>query len=108
MTYAERVEDARKRKAVPDIAASLSPLAVSGAELAPRPRWNPYMRPRLLERRRATVDRARDGEHGPVIVLEMLYSAGSGLEGSFSVGVAAGGLGADDSALTDRSVTDLR
>ena len=46
MTYAERVEDARKTgKRVPDIAASLSPLAVSGAELAPRPRWNPYMRP---------------------------------------------------------------
>lgn len=38
----------------------------------------------------------------------MLYSAGLGLEGSFSAGVAAGGSGADDSALTDRSVTDLR
>jgi hypothetical protein len=43
-----------------------------------------------------------------VIVLQMLNSAGSGLEGSFSVGVAAGGSGADDSAPTERSVTDLR
>jgi len=95
-------------KRVPDIAASLSPLAVSAAEACASASVESACGPRLLERRRAWVDRARDGEQGPVIVLQMLYSAGLGLEGSFSAGVAAGGSGADDSALTDRSVTDLR